>query len=214
MIWYTAAIDFAVTLAGELGYDYSNIRRTCECVFELGQPSKTKRNVINHGDLWGSNMIFNGDDHCKLVDFQLIRYAPLAHDVMQLLYLSTSREFRQKNEQQMIGYYYDKLTECLTDNGFKGDIPSFEELTNGVEEQRLPAVVTACIFHPTVLMDGKTAARIMNDPATYEAYYFTRRKPFVDAIMAENPEYEKWVKDDVRELAEMSLRLDTVPKLT
>ncbi|XP_001601082.1 uncharacterized protein LOC100116640 [Nasonia vitripennis] len=214
MVWYTVAIDLVITLAEELGYDSSNIRRASECVFELGLPSKTKRNVINHGDLWGSNMIFDSKDHCKLVDFQLIRYAPLAHDVMQLLYLSTSREFRQRHEQHMIDYYYAVLTECLTINSFKGDLPSFEEVMNGIEEQRLPAVVTACIFHPTVLMDGKTAGRIMNDSTTYEAYYFTRRKPFVDAIMAEDPEYEKWVRDDVRELAEITSRMDSVPKLT
>lgn len=210
-IWYSVAINLAVALADELGLDSSNIRRASERVFDTSAPSKTKRNVVSHGDIWSSNMVFDGNDRCYLVDFQLTRYSPLAHDLMQLLYLCTSREFRQKHERRMIEYYYQVLIETLELNDFKGDMISFEEVLQGAEEQRLPAVVVAMIFHPTVLMNGKTAATIMNDTDTYESYFFKDRKPFVDKIMAEEPDYREKIIEDVKELVDISMIADSLP---
>ena len=159
-------------------------------------------------------MIFDDAGHCVLVDFQLIRYAPLAHDLMQMLYLATTREFRKKHERQIIEFYYATLKETLTANGYVGSAPSFEEVLQGAEEQRLPALVTAAIFHPTVLMDGKTAAIIMDSPATYESYYFHDRRPFVYDIMAKDPEYKIRIEEIVTEFAEVSLIFDSIPQPT
>lgn len=157
-------------------------------------------------------MIFDQTGGCNLVDFQLVRYAPLAHDLMQVIYLCSTRQFRARHELRVIEHYYATLKETLIISRFRGVIPSYEEVLQGAEEQRLPALVTAMIFHPTVLMDGKTAARIMDDPVTYEAYYFRDRRPFVKEIMAADAEYEGWIKETVRELAEMSAVADSLPR--
>ncbi|XP_058792973.1 uncharacterized protein LOC131665237 [Phymastichus coffea] len=212
--WYSVAINLAVAIADELGLDSSNIRQASERIFDIGEPSQTKRNVVSHGDLWSNNMVFDDNGRCNLVDFQLIRYSPLAHDVMQLLYLCTSKEFRRKNERRMIEYYYGILTDTLRLNNFKGNMISLEEVVQGAEEQRFAALVTAVIFHPTVLMDGKTAGNIMNDTAAYESYYFKNRKPFVDEIMANNDDYRDRLIEDVNELVELSLKVDNLPRPT
>ncbi|XP_011502834.1 PREDICTED: uncharacterized protein LOC105366188 [Ceratosolen solmsi marchali] len=210
--WFITAINLAVSLAKNLELDASAIYKASERIFDIRLPSQNKRNVVSHGDLWSYNILFDKNNRCNLVDFQLVRYAPLAHDVMQLLYLTTSKELRQKCESEVIKYYYATLIEHLKINDFHSSLPTFEEVLEGAEEQRLLALITAIIFHPTVLMDGITAARIMDNPITYEAYYFKDRKPFVDKIMAEDPVYKQKLIETVEELVEMSLILDSLPR--
>jgi hypothetical protein len=212
--WFITAVNLAVSLAKSLGLDASAIYKASERIFDVRLPSQNKRNVVSHGDLWSYNMLFDNNNLCNLVDFQLVRYAPLAHDLMQLIYLTTSKELRLKCEREMIEYYYARLTEHLSINHYTGDVPTFKEVMQGVEEQRLLALVTAMIFHPTVLMNSTTAATIMDNSDTYERYYFIDRKPFVDKIMAEDPEYKQKLIETVEELVEMSLILDNLPRPT
>ncbi|XP_058803307.1 uncharacterized protein LOC131671122 [Phymastichus coffea] len=212
--WFVACIDYLIVLAEEMGLDSSCLAKACDRVFDVSIPSKTKRNVLSHGDLWSNNIIFDKANRCRLVDFQLMRYAPIAHDLMVLLYFCTPREFRESKEAQVIHHYYKIFQETLNLCDYKGQVPSFEELKQGVEEQRLPALIIAAANFHMILMDGKEVAEIMNDPKESEIYFFKERKRFVDKVMAQNLVYAKRVKDITREMVEMSLKFDEFPKLT
>jgi len=86
----------AVSIAENHGYDPHLIRATCERIYDITKPSCTKTNVVSHGDLWDNNLMFNNDmpPYCLLVDYQLLRYSPLAHDIAQFLYLCTDRSLK------------------------------------------------------------------------------------------------------------------------
>lgn len=210
----TVSVNLAVDLANEMGLDTSRIREASERIFDLTRSSQTKRNVVCHGDLWSSNLIFDQTDHCRLVDFQMVRYLPPAHDLMLLLYYGADAEVRQKHEQRLIKHYYRIFTEALELNDFQGKVISFEELLQGVEELRLAALFTAVLFHPIVLMDTQTASKIMSDPVTNDAIFFGDRKSIVKEYMTKNPEYKKKIQDNVREFVEMSLVIDSIPTLS
>ncbi|XP_001601411.1 uncharacterized protein LOC100116567 [Nasonia vitripennis] len=210
--WFLSAINLSISVANDLGLDTSNMLEACKRIFDMAIPSKTKRNVVTHGDLWSSNLIFDPADRCIIVDFQLLRYSPLAQDLMQLIYLSTTREFRRQHETQLIKHYYESLEAALKLNGFKGPVPSFQELMEGVEEQRFPSLVSAVINFPTIMMDGKIGAEIMNGLDAYESYFFVNRKPFVDKIVARDPEYGRRVVEVVKELAEMVQKVESLPR--
>ena len=210
--WFRTAINLATSVAAELGLPFDHIIAASERVFDLGQPSKTKRNVISHGDLWSNNLLFSDTNQCNLVDFQLFRYAPLAHDVIQLLYLTTTRDYRENNEFRLVEYYYATLKKSLVLNNFLGLMPSYEEVLLGVEEQRFPALVNAAINYPTMMMDGKIGAKVLSDLDSYNAYFLRDRRPFVDQIMTIDSEYARKIKDIVRELAEVSLKVDDLPR--
>ncbi|XP_076654716.1 uncharacterized protein LOC143360058 [Halictus rubicundus] len=212
--WFDAGIRAIVAVAEQAGLDASMLPKACEEVFAGLEMSPTKMNVISHGDLWGNNLMFSNDvpPKCLLVDFQLLRYAPLAHDVAQFLYLCTDRSFRQSSEETMLKHYYNVLCETLKSAETRVEIPPWSEIVEGYEEQRLAGAVAAATFFQTVLMDENLGAVIMSDPVTYNEYVFEDRTEIVFNIMKECPRYRKRVTESAVDLVDLSLRFDQLPK--
>ncbi|KMQ91529.1 putative kinase-like protein [Lasius niger] len=209
--WLEAGFDVAAVVAERQGHDPHLVRATCERIYDITVPSCTKMNVVSHGDLWGNNLMFNNDvpPNCLLVDYQLLRYSPLAHDVAQFLYLCTDRSFREARESAMLRHYYETLCEILNAHEAVRK-PSWSEVVQGMEEQRLGAVITAALYFPTVLMDESFNVQIMND--SYVEYCFLNRKKFVLSIMEKDSVYERRIREAVVEFAELASRLDQLPK--
>ena len=173
------------------------------------KPSVTKQNVASHGDLWSNNLMFNRTD-CRLVDFQQARYAPLSHDVAQFLYLTCSREFRESRASEMLRYYYESLNQCLRINATIANVkfPRWCDVELSYEEQKLGALVTAVMYYPTVLLDGTLGATIMNNPATYKQFVLNDRRGPVMENMKRDQQYRCRIEETVRELVQISERLD------
>ncbi|KAG6558407.1 EcKinase 2 [Microplitis demolitor] len=211
--WYCAGVDLAIKIAEDMNLDTRFISDTCEKVFEAIKPSPTKRNVISHGDLWSNNLMFDDSTppRCRIIDFQLIRYSPLAADVALFLYLCASRKFRDAKTGEMMKYYYDNLIKCLKMNPVIEEYPSWEEIVDGYEEQKLGAVITATLYFPTTLLDSKLGAKIMNNAESYSKFRYEDRRDIVTEIMKRNSEYNSILKDIVEELVELSLKLNSVP---
>lgn len=215
-VWFERGVDLVTAITERLGHDPELVRPACERVYPALLPSRTKANVISHGDLWANNLMFNDElpPKCLLVDYQLLRYCPLAHDVAQFLYLCTDRRFRETWESAMLRHYYETLRATLNahDEARLARIPSLLEVVEGMEEQRLSAVITATMYFPTVLMDENRSTRIMNDPASYDEFSFGNREKFVLANMTVDPVYERRINEAVIELAELASRLDRLPE--
>ncbi|XP_020282740.1 uncharacterized protein LOC109854259 [Pseudomyrmex gracilis] len=212
-VWMQAGVDVAAAIAEHLGLDSDLVRSTCELVYHATTPSRTKANVVSHGDLWGNNLMFNKDvsPKCLMVDYQLLRYSPLAHDVAQFLYLCTDRSFRETWESAMLQHYYKTLRETLNAHEICVRTPPWSEIVLGMEEQRLGALITAIIYFPTVLMDENLSATVINDPASYADYYFRDRREFVMTNMKKDPVYGRRLSEAVIELVELASRLDQLP---
>ncbi|XP_072749998.1 uncharacterized kinase-like protein D1044.1 [Anoplolepis gracilipes] len=211
--WLKQGEDVAAIIAERYGYDPHLIHAVCKRIYDSLEPSCTKMNVVSHGDLWGNNLMFNNDvsPNCLLVDYQLLRYSPLAHDVAQILYLCADRSFREARESAMLRHYYETLCEIL--NAHKAPRkPAWSELIEGMEEQRLGAVITAVFYFPTVLMDESISMEIMSDSTSYNEYCFLNRKKFILPIMKKDPVYERRLNEAVIEMAELASRLDQLPK--
>ncbi|XP_029049567.2 uncharacterized protein LOC114879128 [Osmia bicornis bicornis] len=212
--WFDVGVKAIVAVAEHLGLDGSMIPKACEKVFPAMEMSPTKKNVVSHGDLWGNNLMFSNSEplQCVLIDFQLLRYAPLAHDVTQFLYLCTERNFRSTWEETMLKYYYSVLCETLKSSKTTMEIPSWSELIQGVEEQRLGASITANLYFQTVLMDKHLSAEILDDPDSYHEFEFKTRSEIILKTMKIDPVYNRRIADAVKELVEFSFRLDQLPK--
>lgn len=215
--WFDVSVNAIIAIAKHLNLDASLIPKTCKEVYAALKMSSIKKNVISHGDLWGNNLMFSNSvpPKCLLIDFQLIRYSPLAHDVVQLLYLCTDRDFRVTWEETMLKHYYSVL--CDTLNSTKTisvEIPAWSELIEGIEEQRLAAIITAAIYFQTVLLDEKLGAEILGNPNSYHEFEFKNRNETVLKLMEIDPIYNKRLTEIVTELVEFSFRLNELPKPT
>lgn len=212
--WFDAGVDVAAVVAEHLGYDSDLVRLACKEVYHAMKPSRTKINVISHGDLWGNNLMFNEDapPKCLLVDFQIVRYSPLAHDVAQFLYLCTDRSFRETQEKAMLRHYYETLCDTLNAHEIRVRRPSWSEVVEGMEEQRLAAVITATILFPTVLMNENLGTELLKDSTNYAKFCFCNRKEFVLSNMEKDKVYGRRISETVAELAELASRLDQLIK--
>lgn len=213
--WFRAGVNVAVAVAERLGHNSDLLHAAFEQVNDGYKPSCTKTNVICHGDLWSNNLMFNNDmpPKCLLVDYQLMRYGPLAHDVSQLLYLCADRNFRETWESAMLRYYYETLCETLDAHGVSlTQRPTWSEIVEGMEEQRLSALITAIIYFPTVLMSEKFNAQIFSDPTSYMEFTLGNRTESVFSIMEKDSVYERRINETVAELVDLASRLDQLPK--
>ncbi|XP_012287918.1 uncharacterized protein LOC105703807 [Orussus abietinus] len=210
---FITGVELAVVIAENLGLDASRIPQVCEKVFHSVLPSSCKRNVICHGDLWSSNLLFDetSPPRCLLVDFQLIRYCPPAQDVAYLLHLTTSRDFRKTRGTMMLRYYYSVLEEAIRAHNTSMEVPTWSEIATSMEEQRLIATVSAVQFLPNVLMDAELCHEVFDDPENYETFVFRDRWPVVFENMKRDSEYKRRVEEAVKELHELSMRIEHLP---
>lgn len=103
------ALDFLPTTTDFKG----QLNEAFHDIFEILNVHKTYQNVFSHGDLWPMNILFqyehNVPKSCKLVDFQLMRYTPPAHDVLYFLL----HILKTKNLENYLHFYYTKLSQHL-----------------------------------------------------------------------------------------------------
>uniref|UniRef100_A0A1I8PG57 CHK kinase-like domain-containing protein n=1 Tax=Stomoxys calcitrans TaxID=35570 RepID=A0A1I8PG57_STOCA len=94
---------------------------------------KTERNpeefhVLNHGDLWVNNIMFQHNEAGSInetyfIDYQMSRYGPPAHDLLYFLISSTHMEIKLKEFD-----YFIAFSENLKLLGYQGKIPKLRDI--------------------------------------------------------------------------------------
>lgn len=191
------------------GKDFkSTANKVCHKIFDIVKPSTKFRNVVCHGDLWNTNFLIKYDKEsrplqCKFVDFQCSRYLPPAHDVMALLYLTTTREFRKDNIYKLIGIYYANLEKCLKVNGFNlQDLIPFEEFLESCRQQKVFALIQAATYFQLILVDPKVIEEFSKDKDLYEKTFFDDRSLLLLAYIDKDERYRKRLKESIEDLRE------------
>ncbi|XP_047991286.1 uncharacterized protein LOC125230235 [Leguminivora glycinivorella] len=153
-------------------------------------------NVIIHKDLWVNNIMFKYENdvpiNAIILDFQCVRYGPPAFDVLMLIYLTTSRSFRQENEDLILNNYFETFIEYLdmdTKLRLKTLGYDFEDFQKWVCKARRFAMVAVLSIFPFVLMDSSTASETFDDPDTYGRLMYEDRTEVVLAHAMRCREY-------------------------
>ncbi|KAJ9586687.1 hypothetical protein L9F63_019725 [Diploptera punctata] len=97
----------------------------CEKMIEIVRAKEEDEpyNVITHGDLWFSNLMFhyeeesNYPDQIKMLDFQVSRYASPALDVSYILISSTDKQTRENHQTSLLQSYHRSLSDYLIELG-------------------------------------------------------------------------------------------------
>ncbi|XP_017135753.1 uncharacterized protein LOC108151585 [Drosophila miranda] len=102
-------------------------------------PKNSAFNAIVHGDIWVNNMMLDrSNSSAILVDFQNCCLGSPAIDLQFFFYTSLQLEVLLHQQDALLQHYYRSLTETLTLCGFRGSLPTFDQLTD--EMQR-------CLFY-------------------------------------------------------------------
>ncbi|XP_037817373.1 uncharacterized protein LOC119607501 [Lucilia sericata] len=90
-------------------------------------------NVLNHGDCWSNNVMFQHDAFGKiketyLIDFQMPKYGSPAQDLYYFLLSSAKYEIKIKQFDYFIKYYHEQLVEHLKMLNYSKKIPALRDI--------------------------------------------------------------------------------------
>ncbi|XP_058793762.1 uncharacterized protein LOC131665720 [Phymastichus coffea] len=200
--WLRAGLELAECIARDLGLESEYIVTAYEEMTRGNRLTDGECNVICHQDLWINNLMFSIDDKlCRLLDFQMVVYAPFAIDIIQLLHLNLDGAMRTKLEQFAIKVYHSVLEQTLTLNGISIDqVVCLEKVLQAVQRQRLHGLFAAVQIGPLVFLNKRFARDYTKDPIHYQYYHFVNRKDFIRKVMQSDQGYRCRIEESVREL--------------
>ncbi|KAH8267615.1 hypothetical protein KR018_005525 [Drosophila ironensis] len=104
-----------------------------EAALQVHQVDETEFNVLNHGDCWSNNIMFNykenGDiDRTVFVDLQIGKWGTPAQDLWYLITTSAALDIKVKEFDHFIAIYHERLAECLALLNYSKPIPTLRDL--------------------------------------------------------------------------------------
>lgn len=170
-------------------------------------PSEKHKNVLCHGDLWANNILYKYDNEgrpveCCLIDFQLARYNPPAHDILCFLQFTTSRKLREEHSEELFRTYHDSMAQALKKSGLDiSTVFPWDAFMESVDDLRTTAVLHGALNIPIMLLDPGAASKYFADePELLESVLYVDRTPLICGQFEEVPEYRARMLDALLEL--------------
>ncbi|XP_024085357.1 uncharacterized protein LOC106671011 [Cimex lectularius] len=128
---------------------YKSASHTEEYFKELFQNRKDEMDVLNHGDLWCCNVMFQYDSQnvpvkAKFVDFQLSHFNSLAWDLTFLLYTSVRASVRRKSLPEFLDAYFKSLSDTLDFYGYEGPRPTRKSVGEEMDRFKYMGLTVLC----------------------------------------------------------------------
>ncbi|CAK9832998.1 hypothetical protein ANTRET_LOCUS9747 [Anthophora retusa] len=170
-------------------------------------PSMKHKNVLCHGDLWANNILFKYDVdgkplECCLIDFQLARYNPPAHDILCFLQFTTTRQLREEHGEKLFKIYHETMAESLQEAGLDiANVFPWKEFLQSIEDLRLMCITHGMLNIPIMLLDPSAASKYFSDePELLESVLYTDRTPLICEQVKNVPRYQDRIMDSMLEL--------------
>lgn len=180
------------------------------------QPSTNYRNVFSHGDLWCNNILFqyatfsNGQDindripvAAIFVDFQLARYAPPALDLMVMLTITSTGDFRRQYFTRLCDAYYDHLSFELKNHSIKieCEYPRLE-FHKSCRFYRMVGLMESCLFSHLTLLPNEFLLSSTNDPEKRNEFMTKSKTDVCLEAFDTNENYRNRMSDMLMELVD------------
>lgn len=170
-------------------------------------PSVKHKNVLCHGDLWANNILFKYDSdekpvECCLIDFQLARYNPPAHDILCFLQFTTTRKLREEHSEELFRVYHESMAEALRESNL--DITRvfpWDEFIESIEDLRVMCITHGVLNIPIMLLEPSAASKYFSEePDLLESVLYVDRTPLVCEQLKDVPQYRARMIDALLEL--------------
>ncbi|XP_061399282.1 uncharacterized protein LOC133334990 [Musca vetustissima] len=138
-----------------------------ELVFRMVKVNPDEFNVLNHGDCWSNNFMFQYDafgaiKETYVIDYQIPRYGTPAQDLYYFLVSSTNYEVKLKKFDYFIKFYHDNLSENLRLLKYTKPIPKLRDIHIMLYKYGMFGVQTAIGVMGVVLLDPTEKANLAN----------------------------------------------------
>lgn len=153
-----------------------NYLNAVERLYDLVKPSDKFYNVICHGDLWNSNILFKYDDEnnpvkCLLLDFQAIRYTVPAHDFLYFIRFNVGTD--KEKCTQLAKHYHECLAHCLKENNIDvNSYMTFDAFMESIDYITPFVIIQSSAFATLSLMNFYN---IMNDQKLIAEFLYEDR---------------------------------------
>ncbi|TMW53369.1 hypothetical protein DOY81_001573 [Sarcophaga bullata] len=134
---------------------------------KVNTPNPNEFNVLNHGDCWSNNIMFQYDAFGKiketyLIDYQIPKYGTPAQDLYYFLLSSTKYEIKLKEFDYFIKFYHDHLVQNLKLLKYSKTIPSLSEIHAMLFKYGIWGYSTVCGVMGIILLDPTKEASFEN----------------------------------------------------
>ncbi|XP_065354518.1 uncharacterized protein LOC135948989 [Calliphora vicina] len=138
-----------------------------DIMFEQCLVDESEFNVLNHGDCWANNIMFQYDTDGKLketylVDLQMPRYGSPAQDLMYFIMSSAHIDIKVQQFDYMIKYYYDNLIHHLQLLKYTKPLPKLRDIHTALIKYGIWGFVTVTTVMGAVLCDPTDTANLDN----------------------------------------------------
>ncbi|KAH8232666.1 hypothetical protein KR032_011423 [Drosophila birchii] len=141
-------------------------------------------NVLNHGDCWANNIMFQYDafgiiKETLFVDFQVGKYGSPANDLYYLILSSTAPELKTAKFDYLVRYYFDNLLENLKLLQYHRPLPKLKNLHAALFRNGLAAYMVVSKVLPVVMLDKTNNANLesyISDESKMKNAMFTNPK--------------------------------------
>ncbi|EZA55189.1 hypothetical protein X777_05259 [Ooceraea biroi] len=185
----------------------NKIKELCADHTDKLSPSAKHKNVLCHGDLWANNILFKYDDdgkpvECCLIDFQLARYNPPAHDVLCFLQFTTTRQLRKKHRNTLFRIYHDSMVAVMKEAGLSiSDIFPWDEFDESIRDLHVMCMIHGVLNTPIMLLGPDAVSKYFCEkPELLESVLYVDRTPLICGQFKEAPEYRARMIDGLLEL--------------
>ncbi|RZF45689.1 hypothetical protein LSTR_LSTR014452, partial [Laodelphax striatellus] len=143
------------------------IDRSWSVIADLMKPKKDDAdsfNVLNHGDLWCTNILFKYDNNSenqhptdvRLIDLQIPRYNSPALDLTYFLYGSVKSEVLQSSYKELLSIYHEELNRALLKCKVDRQL-SMQSLEKAMDDFIFFAMYVLIAFLPVFICDPEDA---------------------------------------------------------
>ncbi|CAG9827577.1 unnamed protein product [Diabrotica balteata] len=152
-------------------------RKKYSDIYNVVKKSKKHKNVLNHGDVWQPNFFYKFDSKHKpysanIFDFQLLRYASPALDILMLLHVNATKETRDNYMFQLLLDYHNELKSTLI--RFNIDVEkifSFIELQIYVQDLKVFGNFIGTLYGYFLALPKQKFASVFANPETNDKFW-------------------------------------------
>uniref|UniRef100_A0A6P7FEF1 Uncharacterized protein LOC114327346 n=1 Tax=Diabrotica virgifera virgifera TaxID=50390 RepID=A0A6P7FEF1_DIAVI len=146
-------------------------------IYNVVKKSLKHKNVLSHGDVWQPNFFYKCDSKrkpcCGIVfDFQLLRYAPPALDILMLLHVNATKQTRDNYMSQLLLDYHNELKSTLI--RFNIDLKntfSFNDLQASVQDLRMYGNFIGTLYGYFMALPKEKFGPAFVNPETNEKFW-------------------------------------------